>query len=227
MNFKLIRSFWLCISIVSFTNISAQKLLKDEYKAEIGVNTGLTSYIGETNKTLFSNVRIAYSGYLRYRFDNRFAAKAELVRATVAGSGIVDNPIFAGDICGEFNFFDLEQNPYKRFSKTLSPYVFLGLSMVTEVYNTQKFPEFGFPFGIGLKVKLNKRWNLNAQWTNRLIFADNLEGYTAPNVISNYNNPSGLNGSNILNNDLVMTYTVGLSFDIWKKQCDCKNNFRK
>jgi len=219
MNYKLIRFYGFCIFALLTTNLSAQKPPKDEYRAEIGGNAGVSYYIGETNSLLFNNMRIAYSGFFRYRIDQRFALKAELSSAVVAGSGITDNQVYVGDFTGEFNFFDLEQNPYKRFSKTYSPYVFGGFGMLTDVYNGQKFPEFSIPFGVGMKVKLNERLNLNVQWSNRLLLADNLEGY-----IGQFDNPNNLNGTNIFNNDLLSTFTVGLSYDIWKKQCDCKNN---
>ena len=36
------------------------------------------------------------------------------------------------------------------------------------------------------------------------------------------NDLNKLNGTNIFNNDLLSTLTVGISFDFWMKQCDCK-----
>jgi hypothetical protein len=223
MNFKLIRFLTLSVFVFFIAQLSAQKLVRDEFRAEVGITGGGNYYLGETNNQLFSNMRVSYSGFFRYRFNPRLAVKAELSNVTVAGLGINNNPVFIGDLCGEFNFFDLEQNPYKRYSKIFSPYISAGVSVLTDVYIGQTMPEFGLPFGIGMKVKLNKRWNLNVQWTNRLLFNDNLEGGSAPDVNSKYNNPNGLNGSNIFNNDIISTFTVGVSYDIWKKQCDCRN----
>jgi hypothetical protein len=221
MNFKLIRFIILSISVLFSTYLSAQKSPKDEYRAEIGVTGGGNFYIGETNSQLFSNMRISYSGFVRYRINPRFALRAELTSATVAGSGIHDNPVYVGDFCGEFNFFELEYNQYKRYSKTFSPYLFLGVGMLTDVFSNQKLPVIGLPFGVGMKIKLNKRWNLNAQWANRLLLSDNLENNPL------YDNPNHLNGTNIFNNDLLSTFTIGVSYDVWKKQCDCMSNYRK
>ncbi|MDP4240474.1 MAG: DUF6089 family protein [Bacteroidota bacterium] len=214
---KLIRLFIFGI----FGLISFQLSAQDEYKAEIGIEGGGSYYLGEANSHPFSNMRMAYGGFFRYRFDQRLAARVELVSATVAGQGINDNSVYAGDLCGEFNFFDLEKNQYKQFSKTFSPYIFAGIGMMTGVYDGQTSPEFSLTFGVGLKVKLVDRWNLNIQWSNRVLLADNLEG---TGIHSTYNNSNSLNGSNILNNDLLSTFTVGLSFDIWKKHCDCENS---
>jgi hypothetical protein len=196
----------------------------DEYKAEIGINGGGSFYLGEANNQLFNYTRPAFSGYVRYLFSPRIALRAELSSAIVAGSAIKDNQIYIGDLCGEFNFFDLEQNPYKRYSKTFSPYIFAGLGMITDVYAGQNLPEACLPFGIGMKFKLANRWNFNIQWVNRLLLADNLEGDSAPGVSTHYNNPNNLNGTNILNNDFLSTITIGISYDFWKKQCKCLNS---
>ena len=71
-----------------------------------------------------------------------------------------------------------------------------------------------------MKLKLGNRWNINLQWSNRLLLADNLE------AISTFNNPNGLNGYNIFNNDLLSTLTVGISFDILKRECNCMNLYK-
>jgi len=220
MNLKLIRFFILCVLALFSAQLSAQnKYVKDEYQAEIGIAGGENFYLGETNSKMFNYSRVAFSGFFRYRINPRIAFKADLTRAVVAGYGIVDNPVYSGDLSGEFNFFDLEQNPYKLHSKTYSPYIFSGLSVLTDVYNGQKLPILGLLFGVGMKVKLHARWNLNAQWSNRLLFSDKLEGSALL-----YNNPNTLNGSNIFNNDFLSTFTVGVSYDIWKKPCDCMKN---
>lgn len=223
MNLKRIR--WsVLIAIISFsTQLSAQNWTTDEYKAEIGANVGGSFCIGEANYNLFAFPKIAFGGFFRYKLNTRLALKADLYLTSIAGNAIVPNKVYVGDLTGEFNFFDLEKNSNKRYSKIYSPYIFTGLTLITDVYQSQKFPEFGIPFGVGIKVKLTDRMNFNAQWTNRLMFVDNLEGTAKINISDNYNNPSGLNGSNIFNNDLLSTYTVGLSIDVWKKQCDCRN----
>lgn len=228
MNLKIIRSIVICVLILAFSQLSAQNEVKDEYRAEVGINGGGSFYIGDANSLMFSNMRLAGSGFFRYRFNPRLALRTELTYATVGFDktlGVKDNNVFIGDICGEFNFFDLEQNPYKLYSKTFSPFIFAGISMLTDVYDGQLktfLPEMGLSFGFGMKVKLNDRWNLNAQWSNTLLLADNLEGGSAPKINSTFNNPYNLNGSNIFNNDLISTFSVGISFNIWEKYCDCR-----
>jgi len=206
---KLIRFLILgVLAMVSFP-LAAQ----DEYRAEIGLNGGGSYYLGDANSQLFKNTQFAYSGFFRFCINPRLAAKIEIANTNVSGTGFKIQAL-ATDVCGEFNFFDLEKNEYKQFSKTFSPYIFGGFGGV--VY-AQSFT-MSIPFGVGMKVKLGKRWNLNAQWTTRLLLADNLEG------LPELNNTNGLNGANPYNNDLLSTLTIGLSFDIWRKRCECENS---
>jgi hypothetical protein len=218
MIMKLIRFFFVCIFGLSTIFASAQAFDRDVYRAEIGIIGGGSFYIGDANSLLFNNMQIAYGGFFRYNLNPRFAFKAELISTTVSGPGFNPNNIFAGDITAEFNFFDLENSPYKRFSKTYSPYIFAGMGLFTDMYVKQfeNFPNFiSLPFGVGMKVKLGKRWNLNAQWSNRLsLLSDNMEDNL------NFAEPTN---SNIFNNDLLSTVTIGVSYDIWKKKCDCMN----
>lgn len=223
---RIILTFVSAILLLS-SPLVGQELDNNEYKAQIGISGGGTYYIGEANNLLFNNLRPAYGGYARYLINQRFALRAEFLSTVVAGAGFSDNNVYVGDLCAEFNFFDLEKNPYKRFSKVFSPYIFTGISLFSNVYKGQQTPETGLPFGIGFKLKLGHRWNLDIKWSNRLLFADNLEGTTAPSIPDKYNNYNNLNGTNLLNNDLHSTLTIGIGYDIWKKQCNCMNTSYK
>ena len=207
------------ISCSFFSYLSAQN---SEYRLEIGVMGGISSYIGDANKVLFGEVvskpPLAYGGLLRYRFDTRFAVRGEYHWTEVRGKKddiSFNHPVHVADLCGEFNFFDLEKSKYKRFSKNYSPYIFVGVGAMIYPYEGQTTFGISIPFGVGLKVKLVDRLNLNVQYANRLLFKDNLEG------VEQFDDPYKLNGSNILNNDLLSTFTIGLSFDLWRRKCDC------
>lgn len=222
MDFKTIRLVGICILIFHFSAASAQAYNseeKDEYKAELGICGGASYYIGDATSIYFNllNIRELSGGFLRYRIDNRVAVRGELVLSGIAGDGISDNGVLSGDIVGEYNFFELEKNPYKRFSKIFSPYIFAGAGLMSYYYDSKNLINPNLTMGIGMKLKLGNRWNLNLQWSNRLLLADNLEG------IAQYNNKNGLNGLNIFNNDLLSSLTLGVSFDIWKKECNCMN----
>jgi len=213
MKLKLIR----LIIVGVFCLISARSAAQDEYKAEIGFNIGGSYYLGDANNVLFKNTQPAISGFFRYCYNPRLAAKIEFTSTTITGEGF-SNGVIVSDLTGEFNFFDLEKNPYKQFSKTFSPYIFVGVGLMNYTFGDSTRLRPSIPFGLGMKVKLGKRWNMNVQWTTRLLLSDNLEGTAL------LNNPKQLNGSNPFNNDILSTLTVGLSFDIWKRNCDCLNS---
>ncbi len=219
MKFRLIRLLILSIlAFITFPVFGQEKSDKNDYKAEIGIIGGASYYIGDASSTFFDyqNIKSALGGFFRYKIDNRIAFKGELISTVIAGSGI-ENQAFAADIVGEYNFFDLEQDPYKRFSKIYSPYLLAGVGLMNYDYQAVNMTNPSFVFGLGMKLKLGNRLNLNLQWSNRLLLADNIEG------VAKYNNMNNLNGLNIFNNDFISSLTIGVSFDIWKKECNCMN----
>lgn len=191
-----------------------------DYRAEFGILGGVAYYLGDANKTPMKNLTPNYGGLFRYRFDTRNSIRAEFTRSSVIideETFSIENPVLALDVCAEFNFFDLEKNSNKRFSKIFSPYIFAGIGAMTYSYEDNPAFSMSIPFGLGMKVKFGGRWNLNVQYSTRLLFKDNLEG------LSQYNDPYQLNGSNFMNNDLLSTLTVGVTFDFWERSCDCHN----
>ena len=218
MNLTAIRFFSACILITLYMNISAQ----ENYRAEIGIAGGSAYYLGDANSQLFKNTTLTYGALLRYKLNPRIAFRAEWNKAKVVWTGnTVGNNVNALDICGEFNFFDLEKNEYKRESRIFSPYIFAGIGVANYSYINNSTYTPTIPFGVGMKVRLNAHWNLNAQWSNRLLMSDKLEG------IALLNNPNNLNGTNFLNNDLLSTATIAISYNFWKKKCDCLRTANK
>jgi hypothetical protein len=220
MKFRLISLLVLFCTTLIISSIKAQ----ENYRAEIGIHGGGSFYLGDANNTLFQNMQPAFGLIYRQKFNPRIAAHINWNNSSVKGGILPDgttvefnNPVNAIDFCGEFNFFDLEKKEYKPFSKTYSTFVFAGIGGM--LYNSEIAPTFSesisIPFGIGFKVMLGERFNLNLMWSNRLLFSDKLEG------IESLNDASGLNGSNIFNRDLLSTISLGLTFNIWKDKCNC------
>ena len=209
----------------------------DPYRAEIGLQTGLNIYSGDVNSIAdrrlylsnLQNVRPDIGAMFRYRFNQRLAlragydytsAKGEYSFRDAAGTytATLNNPLHVFDLWGEFNFFDLENNPYKRFSKKYSPFIFAGLGgMIMPRYKDTEGRNYTLtiPFGVGFKMKFAQRWNFNVQVTNRLLLGDDLEGLTP------YDNPIPQTGFNPLNHDLLSGISIGFSYDFWTRDCDC------
>jgi len=196
---------------------------KDTYLAEIGVSGGVSFYKGDGSSSLFSNLQPVYGGLLRYNINPAFALCFDLSRTSIKGSYIDSNVTYtfknqndALDVLVEFNFFDLEQiKNNDNQERKLSPYIFAGYGLLKYSYENQSKLNPQFPFGIGLKYKLKNRWNLNLQWTNRVLFADDMEGK------AQLNDKFKLNGSNFFNNDVLSGITLSVTFDFLKKPCNC------
>lgn len=210
----------LIVSLICSLSLQIFAQQKD-YQSEIGILGGAAYYLGDATHKPFQNLTPTFGALYRYRFDSRYALRTELTGTLVKGGGdaiaAFENPVAALDVCGEFNFFDLEKNTHKRFSKIFSPYIFAGFGAMIYSYDDDVAMGVSLPIGIGFKVKLGGRWNLNLQHTTRLLFADNLEGVPA------LNDPYRLNGGDFMNNDLLSGLTVGVTFDLWQRRCKCLN----
>ncbi len=226
MKFKLISLLVLFCTVFNISSLNAQ----ENYRAEIGINGGGSFYLGDANTTLFNNTQPTFGLIYRQKINPRIAGHVNWNNSSVVGNGIltdgttvaINNTVNTVDFCGEFNFLDLEKKEYKPFSKTYSPFIFAGVGGT--LYNSEVALTFteriSIPFGVGFKMMLGERFNLNLMWSNRLLFSDKLEG------IESLNNPAKLNGTNIFNNDLLSTISVGLTFNIFKEKCDCSDETR-
>ena len=218
MNFKLIRYAITGFLLLGAGLMNAQE---DTYFAEIGVHGGSSYYLGDANNVLFKNAQLSYGLIYRQKFNPRLAAHLSWNSATVAGKGSIDNVnnisfnnrVNAFDLAGEYNFFSYERKEYLPFSKTITPFIFAGVGGALG----NSVATMSLPFGVGFKAMLGDRLNLNIMWSNRLMFNDNLEGK------ADFNDHAGLNGTNIFNNDMLSTLSVGITLNIWKKKCDCSS----
>ena len=219
MNFKVIRYLLFTVLVVPALNGYAQ----EKYRGEIGPSAGTSFYIGDANTKLFANQNFTYGLQYRHKFNSRLAVTGEWNSTKVSGDATLlnntvvafSNPVNAFDLSGEFNFFDLEDKPYKPFSQKYCTFIFAGVGSMLYDYEMQGQIKFSYLIGAGVKFMLGKRMNLNFRWSNRLLLTDQLEG------IRPLNNIYDLNGSNLLNNDLLSTLSVGLTINIFKERCDC------
>jgi hypothetical protein len=194
---------------------------EDEYLMEIGVSGGVSSSVNDAN--VYENFDGACGALIRYRFNNRVAIRGEWYLTNISGNYLVennkvdfDNRINSFQLCGEFNFFDLTQDPYRRDGKKFSPYIFAGFGVNGFRYEGAMTVRPSIPFGVGIKFKLTHRLNLNIQFDNQLLMSDRLEGVAVLNDARN-------NGSNFLNNDLLSSLKLAITFDFLRKPCDCND----
>ncbi len=216
MTFKLIRITFAAVLVLFVGIVKAQY----EYRSEIGVLGGGSFYLGDANNQLFANNKTSFGLIYRQKLDTRLAITGSWNKTNVVGTGAgesFDNPINAIDLYGEFNFFDYDDKIYKPNSKKHSLFLFAGIGGMIFPYESVKPNTFMFSYigGLGYKIMLGERFHLNFIWSQRLLLADKMEGK------SQLNNAKGLNGTNIFNNDMLSTFSVGLTYNIGKKKCKC------
>ena len=219
MSFKVIRYFIMVSFVLNLGFAGAQ----ETYRAEIGPSVGSSFYIGDANAKLFANQNISYGLQYRHKFNSRLAVTGDWTNTKVNGTAELannivvsfDNPVNAFDFSGEYNFLDLEDKSYKPFSRKYSTFIFAGVGAMVYEYEMQNQLKFSYLFGAGVKFLIGDQFNLNFRWSNRLLLTDQMEG------VRPLNNAYGLNGSNLLNNDLLSTISIGLTINIFRKRCNC------
>lgn len=188
-----------------------------------------------------------FGGQFRYKFDQRWALQVKAQRQRIAfreqgtEGSLCYNPMWHADVVGEFNFFRFGERGYDMRVKPVTPYIFIGVGV--SVYNEHASiggdnvyplligngnkPKVGMylPVGIGMKWKFADHWQLQVAWQHQIYFVDNIEGLPmfdgrqTPNAGGRY----GMNGTNILNNDLTSTLTLGIVFEFAKGKKICNH----
>ena len=155
--------------------------------------------------------------------------------------GRYQTPMWHFDLTGEYNFFHFGLDEHDVRMHPVTPFIFLGVGMTAHnvlASNKRDYPLVGWkarvdangkttytyhepafamyiPVGVGLKWKFAPRWQLQLAWQHQIyvLNGDGLEGVIAQNAPDKFNDSYQMNGSNILNNDIVSTLTVGLVFE--------------
>ncbi len=204
----------ILISVVFSLSCFAQDDL--HYLLEFGALGGGSYYVGDATPYVFMNIRPAYGGYFRYKFDKRWNLTAKALYSDVKGS--FDNVEFKNrmvhlDASAEYNFLPYGIAKYDSRVKVYTPFMYLGLGAT--LHDSWRKVGVYIPFGIGFKWNFTRHGHLSIMWQHQLYFADNLEG------VDNLNNKNELNGWDVLNNDWVSTFVMSLSFDFMTRIKTC------
>lgn len=229
MNFKIVKNISFLIIFFSFLELDAQPKV---YYSEIGALAGTSFYMGDYNNQIFKNAQPAYGIIFRRKFNPRIAAHANINYSNILiDSSYVNNGIefpvdpykyqmISMDACAEFNFFSYEDKPFRPFSKKYSTFLFAGLGLGSgyeQLNNILLKPFYSIPFGIGFKAMLGERFNFNALLTSRIVNPfDNINLFAKTTS----------NSSSVFNKDFYTTLSIGITYNIFRKECDCNNNSR-
>ena len=237
---------------------SSASVLAEEkfYRLELGLQAGAAYYMGDLAPYAFMSSSETYGVQARVKIDPRWAVQVKGQRQRVINSfesenqwdvpeGRYQTPMWHFDVAGEFNFFRFGIHPYDARMHNLTPFISLGLGFTAyniyadaekaypafEVGDWERFDYAMYiPVGVGLKWKFAPRWQLQLAWQHQIyVFnGDGLEGAIPDLKPSLFNDEYQMNGTNILNNDVTSTLTVGLVFEFAhdKKKCfNCKDDF--
>ncbi len=222
---------WKTIKYVQLTVlffITPLALSQELYVAEVGFHGGTSYFLGDV-ESAFYDVQPDFGVQFQYLIDKRMSIQADYHHTFIYGDykmrvDSIGDPyvnlsqhINALDLVFAFNFLDYGKLEYLLNSSNHSFYLYAGLGLMHLHKNNSV--HLSFPIGIGYKVKLTERMHFNAQWTHRLMFADNIEGDVR------LDDPLQLNGTNFFNNDHLGSISVGISVSLLRRKCQCQNYY--
>ena len=237
---KLFLNLSLCL-LGLFLSSQVVSAVPREYFCEVGLQLGGGYYVGDANPQILMNPLEVLGAQFRYKIDKRWAIqlKAQYQRIEFRyevpeGKMMHHNPMMHLDATAEFNFFRFGYSAHDHRVKKFTPYIFAGIgcsafnaeatmrdgsgSMSNEMtaFNMGELKTSPYiPVGIGFKWKFAERWQLHAAWQHQVYLganADAIEG------IPGLNDAGGLNGINIMNNDVISTATIGILFEFAREK---------
>ena len=146
--------------------------------AEIGLTGGGMYYIGDYNKSShFKNMQPALGIFYRYNFNNRLALRVQGLMGSVKMNVMNDkkemvsnkNALIEAGLTGEINFFSFDLDDIN--SSAFSPYIFGGVNY----FFSNSVNSFSFPFGVGVKYKINDYFGMHLEWGMRKTATDYLD----------------------------------------------------
>ena len=218
------------ILLLLTTALGANAQEEPEYRMEIGAGVGLVNYLGDYNGSLLKDLQPMGSLLAKYRPNPRMSWALNVSYGTLKGAladagtwypGEQDLPATFShglmDVCGrfEYNFWAYGTGMEYRGARRVAPFVALGLGMTYASAPGGAFA-VNLPLGAGVKYKIGKRLNLNAEWVMHFTGSDMLDGVADPYGISS----TGL----FKNTDCYSVLQVSLTYDIWAKCKTCNND---
>jgi hypothetical protein len=208
----------------------------DGYLLEIGVGGGGSFYMGDANTRLYDNTNGVISVMARYNVNPRFSLKADLAAAGISGStansyGVlpVDELKFSRTVYDlgfqmEWGFCGYGMEGWADCHR-LAPYGLLGVGVTFAPKPASNDFAANFPIGLGLRYKLSERVNIGLEWTMRFSTSDRLDVTQTDG--SSLADPFMIKGKGIKNKDSYSFTLLYVTFDIFKRPCNCNDEILK
>lgn len=215
-------------ALLSVGNIKAQ-----EYKHEIGGALGISSYMGDANKTkLFLHPGIAAGALYRYNINFHWAIRTNLLAGNISGSTEDAQNVFpltqqisfertfielGGQV--EFNFLPFSDKFSYRNTKPYTPYIFTGAG-TTLATGDKLFFNANIPIGIGVKYKIKETLNAGLEFSMRKLLGDDFD-VTEKIDDPNLDSPYGIKSSFFKNKDWYSLTMITLTWDFGLRNDPC------
>ncbi len=216
--------FPFLLLVASYLPLSGQGL-------EIGGGIGGVAYTGDLVRGYqFGQQGLGLQGFVRYNLSNVVSVRGAGLIGRIRGDD-AKNPIdpftqlrdrsfrrfvIEGSLTVEYNFLD-----YKERNSLInwSPYFFggVGLSAYSNKSGTADYSRIQpvIPFGLGIKYRLNKQWNLEFEFGARKTFFDYIDEVSEVPVPDKLNPTYG----NELDNDWYYFAGFSISYTFYSVPC--------
>lgn len=198
------------------------------YKFDIGAELGMSGYIGEANSSnIFARPGFDGEISMRYNGDVRWALRGVLstfglsgttegMKNVLPGQAVYSfsSQIYELSARGEFNFFPYGIGETYKKLRRWTPYLTVGIGAAVASAGGKTYAAPSIPMGMGLKFKLNKRWNLVAEFTMTKAFNDNFDG---PELVD----LNQIKTAFYKNTDWYSRLTIGISYEFGERCETC------
>ena len=198
---------------------------------EIGGGVGMALATGDVTRG-YEIGELGFGGqlFMRYNLSNVVSVRGTGMVAALKGDDKT-NPIdpfaeergfefsrtnYEASLVVEYNFLDYKE---RKSIINWSPYFFAG-GALTAMSNRRGEDDYSriqpvIPFGIGLKYRLNKQWNLEFEFGARKTFYDGVDRISDPPAL----NKIDIRYGNELDNDWYFFTAVSVSYTFYSVPC--------
>ncbi len=207
---------------------------QEKYLMEVGVNGGVTYYLGDLNESgFYTKIRESFGVFLKYNPDFRSSFKISCTKGRIAGDVMEKGMRIPNDaprsfqshlydlaLTYEYNFFPFSDEFAYLGTQRFTPYITAGLGGTYAETVDGGILSPIVPFGVGVRYKLKHRINVGFEVSFRWAFTDRLDA-------KGLNDPYKIQSDWIKNKDWYSFTHFFISYEFGPKRRDCNSIFNQ